>query len=216
MRMNPLPPRGLYAVTPTDLAGRALLDATREIIAGGAVMVQYRAKGKASENDAEALQRLCAELRTPLIINDDPALAAGIGAAGVHIGRDDTRIAVARERVGPGRLVGVSCYDSLERAREAIAQGADYVAFGRFFPSRSKPGAVQAPMSLLDRARAEIAKPIVAIGGITPENGAGLIAAGADLLAVIDGVYGAPNRQEAARRYADLFDTTTQSGRMES
>jgi thiamine-phosphate pyrophosphorylase len=216
MRMNPLPPRGLYAVTPTDLAGRALLDATREIIAGGAVMVQYRAKGKASENDAEALQRLCAELRTPLIINDDPALAAGIGAAGVHIGRDDTRIAVARERVGPGRLVGVSCYDSLERAREAIAQGADYVAFGRFFPSRSKPGAVQAPMSLLDRARAEIAKPIVAIGGITPENGAGLLAAGADLLAVIDGVYGVPNRQEAARRYADLFDTTTQSGRMES
>ena len=216
MRMNSLPPRGLYAITPIDLAGRALVDATREIIAGGAVLIQYRAKDKASESDAQALRRLCAELGTPLIINDDPALAAGIGAAGVHVGRDDTRIAEARETVGTRGLVGVSCYNSLDRAREAIALGADYVAFGRFFPSRSKPGAVQAPLSLLGRARSEIAKPIVAIGGITPENGAGLIAAGADLLAVIDGVYGASNRQEAARRYADLFDTTTRTGRMES
>ena len=200
-----LPSRGLYAITPANLAGEALLAAVRQVIAGGAVMIQYRAKETATTTDALALQQLCATLGTPFIINDDPALAVGVGATGVHLGRDDADPDEARRALGPGGIIGVSCYDSLDRARAAVAQGADYVAFGRFFPSRSKPSAVQAPLSLLERARAEIAKPIVAIGGITPDNGAGLIAAGADLLAVIEGVFGAADRRQAARRYAELF-----------
>lgn len=204
-----LPPRGLYAITPANLAGEALLAAVQEVIAGGAVMIQYRAKEGLKKMEALALQQLCATFGTPLIINDDPALAADVGAAGVHLGRDDADPDEARRVLGPGGIIGVSCYDSLERARAAVAQGADYVAFGRFFPSRSKPAAVQAPLSLLERARAEIAKPIVAIGGITPDNGAGLIAAGADLLAVIEGVFGAADRRHTARHYAELFAATT-------
>jgi thiamine-phosphate pyrophosphorylase len=140
----------------------------------------------------------------PLIVNDDVELAAGIGAAGVHLGEDDADIAAARSRLGNGAIIGVSCYDSLERARDLAAAGADYLAFGAFFPSPTKPQARRATPDLLRAARA-FGKPLVAIGGITPDNAADLIAAGADFVAVVSGVFGQPDVTDAARRYASLF-----------
>jgi thiamine-phosphate pyrophosphorylase len=138
------------------------------------------------------------------IINDDVALAAAIGADGVHLGRDDGDIAAARQQLRHG-IVGLSCYNEWPLAKAAAAAGADYVAFGAFFPSTTKPNAARAAPDLLKRSRQELDIPVVAIGGITPENGRDLIAAGADMLAVVQGVFGQPDIQAAARRYAALF-----------
>jgi thiamine-phosphate pyrophosphorylase len=185
-------------------------------IAGGARVIQYRDK---SENDpvpaqgrrlaqAQALLAVCRAAGVPLIINDDPALAAAVGSDGVHLGREDLAPTEARRLLGPGAIIGVSCYDRLDLAEAAQAAGADYVAFGSFFPSSTKPLAVRADLGLLRRARQCIRLPLVAIGGITPENGAAVITAGADLLAVISGVFGEPDPLAAARNYARLFDTS--------
>jgi thiamine-phosphate pyrophosphorylase len=133
-------------------------------------------------------------------------LAAAVGAAGVHLGEHDIGLQAARRQLGPGALIGVSCYNRLELACKAADGGADYVAFGRFFSSTTKPAAVQATPALLMEARRRLDLPIVAIGGITPENGVELISAGADLLAVIHGVFAQPDVEAAARRYAALFD----------
>ena len=207
--------RGLYAVT--DGAGahehsgadpRSLADRVALAIDGGAVMVQYRDKSgdrQRREREAGALRAVCARAAVPLIINDDVELAAHVGAEGVHLGREDAAPEDARRILGERAIIGVSCYNSLERARRAAEQGADYLAFGRFFPSRTKPGAVPAALSLLAAARAELDLPLVAIGGITPDNGARLIEAGADLLAVIHGVFGQSDPCSAARAYARLF-----------
>jgi thiamine-phosphate pyrophosphorylase len=142
-----------------------------------------------------------------LLVNDDVELAAAVEADGVHLGRDDPAIERARARLGKSALIGVSCYNQLARALDAETRGADYVAFGSFFPSPTKPGAVRASLDLLQEARARLRVPIVAIGGITPENGASLIAAGADLLAVIDGVFNRTDIRAAAARYTQLFTT---------
>jgi thiamine-phosphate pyrophosphorylase len=177
-------------------------------IDGGAVMIQYREKHLSREErgaEAESLATLCRERDIPLIINDDIELAAACGAAGVHLGRDDVPVSRARRRLGRQAIIGVSCYNQLEHARAAAGADVSYVAFGRFFPSNTKPGAVPALPALLAQARREINLPIVAIGGITPENGAGLIHAGADLLAVIHGVFGQPDIRAAAQAYAALF-----------
>jgi thiamine-phosphate pyrophosphorylase len=180
----------------------------RAALAGGARVMQYRDK-QATAGQREAIARavnvLCRAQAVPLLINDDVALAAAVGAAGVHLGRDDPDIAAARTTLGDAALIGVSCYNELGRARSAQAAGADYVAFGRFFPSRTKPQALPATPELLRAARAALKIPIVAIGGITPENGASLIAAGADALAVIEGVFNQPDIRAAAERYAQLF-----------
>ena len=204
-----LPARGLYAVTDSRLiASKRLADQVSQAIDGGAVLIQYREKlrtGKERDHTARALTALCHKRNIPLIINDDIELAAACGAAGVHLGRDDAPVSQARERLGPGAIIGVSCYDRLDRARAAVGAGASYVAFGRFFPSTNKPDAVPAAPDLLTRARREIRLPIVAIGGITPENGAELVRAGADLLAVIHGIFGRPDIRAAARAYTALF-----------
>ncbi len=206
----PFPRRGLYAITAAGHSERAVSEA----IAGGAVVVQYRAKSNPHEQrrrQASALLRLCHRLGVPLIVNDDPELARTVGADGVHLGRSDAASALARDLLGPAAIIGVSCYDDLERAVSAAADGADYVAFGSFFPSATKPEARRAAPALLERARQRLSIPIVAIGGITPENGGLLIEAGAELLAVIQGVFGGPDLgasddpRSAARRYAALF-----------
>jgi len=155
-------------------------------------------------SEAAALAALCARYGAPLIINDDVELAAVIGAAGVHLGEHDGDLARARARLGNGAIIGVSCYDSLERARELAAAGADYLAFGAFFVSPTKPQARRAAPGLLDAAAA-LGKPLVAIGGITPDNARPLIEAGADFIAVVAGVFGDANPEAAARRYANLF-----------
>lgn len=202
-------PRGLYVLTDSTLIpDEKLIPAVAAAIAGGAVMVQYRDKSDDADKrrwEAQDLVNLCRPLGVPLIINDDVALAAAVGAAGVHLGRDDGDITSARAALGPGAIIGVSCYNELERAVAAEAAGADYVAFGSFYPSTIKPGAVRATIELLHQAKARLRLPVVAIGGINADNGARLVAAGADLLAVISGVFGHTDVRAAARHLADLF-----------
>ena len=166
--------------------------------------MSYQTKNS-HEQFARALNALCREHGVAFLINDDVRLAGTIGAAGVHLGRDDPDIGAARAVLGASALIGVSCYNELARAQAAQDAGADYVAFGRFFPSRTKPQAVPAAPELLRAARTALKIPIVAIGGITPENGASLIAAGADALAVIEGVFNQSDIRAAAERYARLF-----------
>jgi len=201
--------RGLYAITdPALTPGPRLLRSVAAAISGGAVMVQYRHKAAPPverRREAEALLELCRTRGVPMIVNDDVPLAAAVGADGAHIGKDDMPVGEARNMLGRHAIIGVSCYNSLQAACAAAEAGADYVAFGSFYPSTVKPQAVRAELELLQQAHARLSLPIAAIGGITPENGARLVAAGADLLAVITGVFGEPDIDAAARRYAALF-----------
>jgi len=201
------PLRGLYAIT-TPAPTARLLTAVAQAIAGGASLVQYRYKnGPAAMRRQQAMQlvELCQQHKVPLIINDDIGLAKAVQADGVHLGQGDGAISEARERLGPTAIIGASCYNCLKLAQRAAAEGADYVAFGSFFPSATKPNAVQAPLQLLHQARRTLEIPIVAIGGITPQNGARLLTAGADALAVIDGLFGREDTAAAARHYLYLF-----------
>lgn len=202
--------RGLYVLTDTSLLpGAQLLTGVASAIRGGAKLVQYRDKTSDSarrEREARALRSLCSEHSAAFIVNDDIDLARSVNADGVHLGEDDAPLEQARIALGPHALIGVSCYDSLQRAIDAAQAGADYVAFGSFFASPSKPHAVRAPLDLLKSARAQLGIPLCAIGGIQPEHGAALLAAGADILAVISGVFAASDVEQAARRYAQLFE----------
>lgn len=203
------PLRGLYAITEGAASAQALAEQVVAWIAGGAQVVQYRDKTSDAARrltEARALRTVCREAGVPLLINDDVALAAAVGADGVHLGRADAGPAQARARLGARALIGVSGYADLGWARAAVAQGADYVAFGRFFASATKPDAPPAPLAVLRAARAALSVPIVAIGGITPDNAPTLIAAGADLLAVIGGLRGADPAAQA-RAYAEQFTT---------
>ena len=201
--------RGLYVITDRALAGgRALPFLVEDALAGGARVVQYRDKTTDAARrhaEAAALAVLCRDAAALLIVNDDVELALAVHADGVHLGRDDAAIAAARARLGPDRVIGVSCYDRFELALAAQEAGADYVAFGSFHPSPTKPAAVRADLSLLARGRRELALPLVAIGGITPENGRALVVAGADMLAVINAVFGAADVRAAAAAFAPLF-----------
>lgn len=195
---------GLYAITPERGDAAALLTAVRAAIDGGARTVQYRRKGLAppvQRAEAAALCRLCRERGVLFLVNDDPALAAAVGADGVHVGEDDADLAAARGAVGPEALVGVSCYNDLERARRAVAQGADYVAFGSLFPSMVKPGARRASLDLV-RAGALLGVPVVGIGGIDATNAGSVIEAGASAVAVISGIFDADDVARAAARIA--------------
>jgi thiamine-phosphate pyrophosphorylase len=198
---------GLYAVTP-ELADSVLLRSKVEaVLRGGARVVQYRNKAadeRLRHDQALQIARLCRDAGACFIVNDSIELAHDVAADGVHLGKDDVGVSAARALLGPGKLIGVSCYNQLWRARDAVAQGADYVAFGSLFPSPTKPGAVMASRDLL-RAAKEFSLPIVAIGGITPDNAAGLIEAGADSVAVVSAVFDAPDIEGAARRIARLF-----------
>lgn len=202
--------RGLYVITDKGLAAEGgLVVQVEAALRGGAVVVQYRDKsGEVARRREEAatLQVLCSRYGVPLIVNDDVELAGEVGAAGVHLGRDDGDLAAARARLGRDAVIGVSCYNEFERALAAQRAGADYVAFGSFFASPTKPGAVRASVDLLARAHRELALPVVAIGGITPENGRLLVQAGADMVAVIHGVFAQPDVEAACRRYTALFD----------
>lgn len=201
--------RGLYAIADSGvIPATKMVAATAAAIAGGARAIQLRDKGVLGAERlavARDLARLCRAREVIFLVNDDPPLAHDSGAHGVHLGREDNSIAVARDLLGADAIIGMSCYNDLDRGRAAQAAGADYVAFGSFFPSPTKPGAVRATPELLRAARAALKLPIIAIGGITPDNGGILIAAGADALAVIDGVFGQRDIEAAARRYAKLF-----------
>jgi thiamine-phosphate pyrophosphorylase len=202
--------KGLYAITDRTLAGDVgVPHQVEQALIGGARIIQYRDKGEDRQRrlqEVQSLLQLCRAHAALLIINDDLELAAAVAADGVHLGRDDPAISLARERLGPEAIIGVSCYNRLDLALGAQEQGADYVAFGRFFSSNTKPLAVQADAQLLRQARPLLQIPIVAIGGITPENGAPLLAAGADMLAVIHGLFGQPDIRAACDSFNTLFE----------
>lgn len=206
------PVSGLYAVTP-DLADTdALTGKVEAALRGGARVVQYRNKSiAASASCAQAVQiaRLCRRSGALFIVNDSIETASLSGADGVHLGRDDATVAQARAELGAGKLIGVSCYNDLDRARVAQSQGADYVAFGSFFASATKPLAVRAELELLRSAATELAVPIVAIGGIDQNNAAGLIAAGADAIAVVGALFDSGDIEAQARRFVRLFQSPT-------
>jgi thiamine-phosphate pyrophosphorylase len=199
---------GLYAVTP-EIADTAILsDKVEAALRGGARVIQYRNKSADEllrNLQARAISQLCRRAGACFIVNDSVSLAREVEADGVHLGSCDEDLDSARRVLGPGKLIGVSCYAQLSRARESAASGADYVAFGSFFASPTKPGAVRADMELLAAARLEISIPIVAIGGITADNGADLIACGADALAVVTALFDSADVEQAARQFAALF-----------
>lgn len=200
-----MPKNGLYAITPDGKTAAEILEFTQAVLKGGAQLIQYRDKTtKDPFPIAKALLELCHAHNVPLIINDNVELAEKVGADGVHVGKDDGEVSHARACLGESAIVGVSCYNSLERAIEAQQQGASYVAFGRFFSSTSKPLAAPAQIGTLNAAKRVLTLPIVAIGGILPENGATLLNAGTNLLAVIGGLT-TQNPQLAAQTFAALF-----------
>ncbi|ALG67519.1 thiamine phosphate synthase [Beggiatoa leptomitoformis] len=202
--------RGLYVITDS-----LLMPTTAELVAGviaaiqgGARVVQYRDKSTDNEKrlqQALALKKLCQQQAVLFIINDDVGLAKQINADGVHIGETDSTIAQARAVLGQSAIIGASCYASIEMAQQAITAGADYVAFGSFFPSPTKPDAHLVSLAVLQAARRQLVCPIIAIGGITLENGGALITAGADMLSVVSGVFAAKDIAAAARSYTQLF-----------
>lgn len=201
--------RGLYAITPDEADSSRLEERVRALLAAAAAScaaLQYRNKTASPALRREQARRLALLARAngvPFIVNDDIELAEAVDADGLHLGRDDGEIGVAR-RALPGKLLGVSCYDSIGAARTAVAAGADYVAFGSVFPSGTKPGAVRAPLSLFRKASG-LGIPLVAIGGITLENAASVLRAGADSLAVISALFDAPDIGARAREFSRLF-----------
>lgn len=213
---SPRFPRGLYGITPEwDDTGR-LLDAIRAAARGGMRALQLRRKTVSlafKHEQARAVVQLCRELGVVSILNDHWRLAQETGADGVHLGREDGDLAAVRASVGPDMLIGASCYDQIGLARDALAAGADYIAFGAVYPSPTKPQAVRAPLALLGEARALAeAHPgggprpaVVAIGGITPANAEPVVRAGADAISLISGLFEADDIEAAARRCAALY-----------
>jgi thiamine-phosphate pyrophosphorylase len=204
---------GLYAVTPETADTDGLVRKVEAALRGGARLVQYRSKTASLPARAEQLRQLapvCRRYGARLIVNDSAELAREVRADGVHLGKDDGDVGTARRLLGAGVLIGVSCYDRLERARDAARAGADYVAFGSFFASSTKPGAVRASVELLRQARDELDVPIVAIGGIDAANAACLIEAGADALAVVSALFDAADVEAAARQFTRLFPEARQ------
>jgi thiamine-phosphate pyrophosphorylase len=205
---------GLYAITPDERDTAELLRKVRQSLQGGARVLQYRNKQADASlrlEQAGALRALTREFAVPLIVNDDADLTRRVDADGVHLGGTDGSVTAARVLLGPEKVIGVSCYNRAPLALEAVRQGADYVAFGAFFPSGVKPEAVEATPGLLQQARRELNVPIVAIGGITVQNGAALVAAGADALAVISALWNAPDIERAAREFSNLFEQGNQA-----
>lgn len=199
---------GLYAITPDAPDTQFFLEQVEAALAGGVRVLQYRNKSAPETvrlEQARALKALCSRYDVPLIMNDHVALVRAVDAEGVHLGADDGSALAARHALGPAKIIGISCYDSLERGRQAQREGADYIAFGSFFTSIVKPGAVHAPLELLAEAKRELALPVVAIGGITLGNAQELLAAGADALAVISALFAAPDITAAARGFKALF-----------
>lgn len=204
---SPVRPRGVYLITPDDADTAGLLARTAPLLGAGATWLQYRnktANAALRQHQASALQALCAQHGVPLIINDDPALARAVGAAGVHLGGTDGDIASARALLGPDAIIGASCYDQLANAERAVAAGASYVAFGAFFPTTTKVTHSSATPELL-RQSAALGVPRVAIGGLSPDNVGPIIAAGADLVAVVSSVFAAADPVATQRAFLAQF-----------
>lgn len=199
--------RGLYVITDTGLLAGHLLEAVEAALQGGAIAVQYRDKTTDNSRrleEAIALRMLCRRHHIPLLINDDVELCVAVGADGVHLGQTDGSLWQARQRLGPAAIIGATCHDSLELAATAVDNGASYIAFGAIYPSSTKPGAAAASLDTLTAAR-KWGLPVVAIGGITADNAAPVIAAGADCVAVISDLWRAADIAAHARSLSSLF-----------
>ena len=209
--------RGLYAITDCDrLSGDGLLLRTEQILRAGVVALQYRDKsGDRARRKYESgeLRRLCREHGCLFIINDDVQLALSTGSDGVHLGREDRNCKRARDELGPGAIIGVSCYNSPGAALSAQEDGADYVAFGSFFPSPSKQHTAAAEPGIISQAKEKISVPVAAIGGITPANCGTLIERGADMLAVISSIYRAEDPYATVKEFNRLIFQTPRTPR---
>jgi len=198
--------RGLYAITPDTADNDLLARKVEQALGAGVAMLQYRNKIISKDKrllQAKALAPLARGYGVPFIVNDDLEIALAVGANGVHLGRDDGDLAAARAKLA-GKILGASCYNDLASAKAAVRAGADYVAFGSVFASPTKPGAARAPLELFGQAKS-LGVPLAAIGGITLDNAASAIAAGADLLAVISDLFDAPDIAQRASQYRKLF-----------
>ena len=207
LERGPMLQRGLYLITPDASEPSRLLERVAPLLPFAACL-QLRCKSMGADalrETASLLRAACRNTGMPFIVNDDARLARETGADGVHLGEHDGDVAEARALLGDDAIIGVSCYDDIDRARMLAAQGADYLAFGAFFPSATKPNARRASPDLL-RDSATLGLPRVAIGGITPDNARSLVAVGADLVAVVSGVFDAPDPTKAARAYLSCFD----------
>lgn len=200
---------GIYAITDDKLLSpEKMFCAAEAALNAGVSLLQYRSKISSDTdrlNTARSLLALCSSYGVPLIINDDVNLCIEVGAAGVHIGREDADPIETRTRLGNKAIIGVTCHDSIAKAVEAEKALADYVAFGRFFPSQTKPLASPADLSILSQARKHLSLPIVAIGGINKENGAAAKQAGADMLAVVHAIFGSDDVSASTRELVQLF-----------
>ena len=205
--MNRHPISGIYAITPELEDTAQLLARVSAVLAGGIRLIQYRNKTGSAQlqrRQCETLFECVRAVDAALIINDNAQLAADVGAHGVHLGKDDSTIADARRLLGPDKIIGISCYNSLDRAREQERAGADYVAFGSFFPSVTKPHAVAASLDLLSAARTQLKVPVVAIGGIDRNNAMRLFDNGADAVAVLSALFSADEIEQEARAFTRL------------
>lgn len=202
--------KGLYAITDPELMGSDLIAKTEQALLGGINILQYRNKTASieqQEQEAHTLARLCKNYNVTFIINDNVELAIKVNADGVHLGQKDTQLLQARKLLGKNKIIGVTCNNHIELAQVAQAQGADYVAFGRFFNSLTKPAAPQAELSLLNEAKKLISVPIVAIGGITQEFAPLLLKEGVDMLAVIQGIFAQEDILNATRQFVEIIDS---------
>lgn len=200
--------KGLYAITDPELMGKDLLPMSEQAILGGINILQYRNKSANKEQqyyEAASLAELCKKYNVMFIINDDTELAIKVDADGVHLGQKDLSLSKARELIGKNKIIGVSCNNQLSLAEDAQKNGADYIAFGRFFTSQTKPDAPQAELNVLTHARKIIQLPIVAIGGIKPDTASVLINAGADMLAVINSIFGQKDIRGATQQFVEII-----------
>lgn len=202
---------GLYAITPELENTSDLLDKTRQVLEGGAQLIQYRNKSANRillREQAGLLLQLCREYTVPLIINDYLDLTIEIGADGLHVGQHDAAIAKARNQLGDNKIIGASCYNNLGLALQAEKEGADYVAFGAFFPSLTKPNTVSVTMNLIGEAKNKITVPIIGIGGIRLTNARKVIQSGCVAIAVCNDLFQSGNIKAKAAQYAQLFAET--------
>jgi len=215
--------KGIYAITPDiDIsdakARRRLLEQTERMLDSGLTMFQFRNKSPDSKQKtqlAQQCQRLCRHYHTPFIVNDDVLLAQQCDADGIHVGQSDSDVPSIREALGDQAIIGVSCHGDIVLADNAVHDGADYIAFGRFFPSTSKPEAAPADIRVLQRAKNRFDVPIVAIGGIREDNAEYVLHAGADILAMIDGLFNSHDLKATLKKLQGLFAATHQDGRKE-
>lgn len=200
--------KGLYIVTPDWDDTEKMLAATEAALKGGVALVQYRHKTASPElrkEQASALLALCRKHNRPFIINDFVELALELDADGIHVGGTDAPVAQVRAEIGADKILGASCYGSMELAQKAHEAGASYVAFGGFYPSRVKKYEVSTPVDIITRAKQQLPVPVVVIGGMTQENAVPLIKAGTDMVAAISSVYMTDDPQAAARGFVQLF-----------